>query len=174
MTKTNEAKIDSLMATSLITIGSSEPLENALRLLREHGIRHLPVINSGGGVVGILSDRDLLRASVPSPSGYAAKSAELRFVSGATVLDYMSTALKVVPSNGEISQAIDLMLKEKVSSCLVANGNEVVGIVTYEDLLEMLNSYLNRPNGSLRATIGGIVARSPLGTISQVLANSGI
>lgn len=162
------------MTTKLITIGYSEPLENALSTLREQRIRHLPVVDEDGRVVGILSDRDLLRASIPLPEARGEGPGQLRFVSGARVADYMTTAIRAVPSEGEVNAAIDLMLKEKISSCLVTNGNEVVGIITYDDLLGMLNEYVKRPSGSLRSTIGGMVARSPLGAISHLLANSGI
>jgi len=161
------------MKTRLVTVACSSSLESAYVLLKKFRIRHLPVVDNDGFVVGILSDRDLLRACVPIPLDDTVALSDLRFVSGASVMDYMSTDLKTIAAHGEIRDAIELMLGEKISSALVVAGDEVVGIITHDDLLEILKSYVEKPTGSLRSTITSVIASSPLGGISTLIANSG-
>src|SRR3989338_7222069 len=89
--------LENLMKPKLITIGPSEPLENALSLFAMHRIRHLPVVNEEGFVIGVLSDRDILRASVPLTDQNGAPMPDLRFIAGSCAVDYMSTMLKWLP-----------------------------------------------------------------------------
>lgn len=163
-----------LMKTHLITIPYSEDLQAAVKLMQKHGIRHLPVVNAERYVVGIISDRDVLRASVPVYGINGGDAESLHFIQGALVRDYMSTALQVISIDDSVNDAIELMLREKVSSCLVAKSGGIVGIITYEDLMELLKSYLDRPTGSLRSTISEFITTSPLGAISSFLSNVGI
>ena len=168
-------KLAEVTTTKLIAIPYNVTLDETVRVLEKHGIRHLPVINNNGNVIGIISDRDLLRASVPSVDEDGAPVAgKLRFISGATVFQYMSTALRAVTPDSSVQEAIDLMLREKLSSCLVVNEGNVVGIITYEDMMELLKTYLTNPKGSLRSTVASFIAASPLGTVSNLLSNAGI
>ena len=54
------APIKQYMSTGVVTIGAEQPMSVAHRVMREHRIRHLPVLG-GGKVVGILTHRDLQR-----------------------------------------------------------------------------------------------------------------
>ena len=162
------------MTTRLHTIGHRDSLEEAYETMLAHRIRHLPVIDESGYIVGILSDRDLLRASVPVYDESGPVRNELVFLAHSTVGNEMSTALKSVTVESDLQEAIDLMLREKISSCLVTKGDEVVGIITYEDLIDMLNRYLTKPVGSFRSNLAAWVAASPLGAVSNLLANNGI
>lgn len=169
------AKLAQVTTTKLVAIHCNEVLDTAAKLMSTKKIRHLPVINNAGIVVGIISDRDLLRASVPmlDENGIPV-SGTLRFVAGASVLQYMSTALRAVTPDASVQEAIDLMLRDKISSCLVVEGQNVVGIITYEDMMDLLKNYLSNPRGSLRSTVASYIAQSPLGPVSNLLANVGI
>jgi CBS domain-containing protein len=52
--------IEEVMTSNVITIGEEASLEEARRLIVEHAVRHLPVVNSQGNLVGLLSVRKLL------------------------------------------------------------------------------------------------------------------
>ncbi|TRO54271.1 CBS domain-containing protein [Candidatus Bathyarchaeota archaeon] len=52
--------IDQVMTKNVSTIGEDASLDEAKRLIISHGIRHLPVVNSKGELVGLLSVRKLL------------------------------------------------------------------------------------------------------------------
>jgi CBS domain-containing protein len=55
-----DTAIDQVMTKNVATIGEEASLDEARRLITSHGIRHLPVLNSKGELVGLLSVRKLL------------------------------------------------------------------------------------------------------------------
>lgn len=134
-----------MMSKSLVTISQNRSLGDALQLMEEHRIRHLPVTEDDGAtVVGILSDRDVQRAMSPvRPS----------FLPGQLVRDFMSWPAITVAENTPIADVAEGMIDEKVSAFLVARGEEVVGIVTSEDLLRLLKDVMREEKPSLLATL---------------------
>lgn len=160
------------MKTHLPTIGAMETLERAVQLMRQHRIRHLPVANVEGTVVGIISDGDILRASAHVFDNADGGTETLRLVAGAYVRDYMSTTLKTVSIDEKVNEAIEIMLRSKVYACLVVQDSIVVGIITYDDLMELLRNYLQGPRGSdFRVTISEFISQTPLGVPSTLLSN---
>ncbi|KXK05555.1 MAG: signal-transduction protein with CBS domain protein [Nitrospira sp. OLB3] len=57
----NSTTVLACMSKSIVTIEDSEPIKEALRLMKKEGIRHLPVTEDGT-IIGVLSVGDLLRA----------------------------------------------------------------------------------------------------------------
>ena len=55
-----DTPIEKAMTSNVTTIGEEASLEEARRLIVEHAVRHLPVVNSQGELVGLLSIRKLL------------------------------------------------------------------------------------------------------------------
>jgi CBS domain-containing protein len=55
-----DTPIEEAMTSNVITIGEEASLEEARRLIVEHAVRHLPVVNSRGELVGLLSVRKML------------------------------------------------------------------------------------------------------------------
>lgn len=51
--------VGDIMTRKVVTVGSGEPVRDAARLMAQHWIRHLPVVD-GGQVVGVLSQRDIV------------------------------------------------------------------------------------------------------------------
>jgi CBS domain-containing protein len=60
--KSLEIPADKIMTASLITIREDSPITGALSLMRSYNIRHLPVVDGEGKLVGIVSIRDIARA----------------------------------------------------------------------------------------------------------------
>jgi CBS domain-containing protein len=55
-----DAPIEKVMSSNVITVGEEASLEEARRLIITHAVRHLPVVNGQGKLVGLLSVRKLL------------------------------------------------------------------------------------------------------------------
>ena len=127
--------IQKYMTTSPHTVGSDQTLAHAHRLLREHTIRHLPVLR-GGKLVGMLTERDL--ALVES----------LKDVDASKVLveEAMSTSLFQVSPDAPLDQVVAEMAAKKYGSAVVVQNQNVVGILTNVDvcsaLAELLNTHL--------------------------------
>ena len=58
----NTATVKDIMTTNVITLSSSDKLENAEKLFKKNNIRHIPIVDNGE-IVGMLSYSDLLRLS---------------------------------------------------------------------------------------------------------------
>lgn len=156
--KNAEVLIQRYMTTSLVTIKPQHTAVQAFQVVTVNRIRHLPVVDEEGIVIGMISDRDLLGADPDTEVQYL-----------------MNQPARVVNVHDGLENVIDLMLESKVSSCLVEDESEVVGIITSEDLLRVLKNHLSHPSkGSVRTALYDYVIRYPLGAAAQTLANAGI
>lgn len=146
------------MTTDLITVKPQTPVREARALMVNNSIRHLPVVNKEGEVVGILSDRDL-----------ALVHGDLE------VAFRMNQVTNVVNVGRELNDIIDQMIQSKISSCLIEDNGQLVGVVTSEDLLRVLKNHLDKSaRGSMRTVLYDYVLRYPLGSALNLLSNAGI
>jgi len=115
------------------TIARTATMTEAHRLMREHAIRHLPVMD-GGHVVGIITMRDLhLIETLPgvSPDEVA-------------VEDAMSPDVYIARENDELAEVVDRMAESKLGSAVVMGQSGLVGIFTAVDALRALADILRR------------------------------
>lgn len=116
-----------VMSSNLISISEERDIGTAESLMKINKIRHLPVVNSENELSGILSAKDVAKVRDKSDP----------------IKNIMTTPVRVVKKNANIRSVIDLMLRNKISSILVANNDDIVGIVTTDDLLKLLSQVLN-------------------------------
>lgn len=134
-----EPRTKEVMSKNLITIKYYQTLEDAYRKLKKHAIRHLPVIDELGDVLGIISDRDVQRGMQPEARDYMSFEFDsVDFDPAAKVVDYMSIPIKTVDYNEPLQTIAQRMVDEKISSFLVTKNGPIVGIITHEDLLQVL------------------------------------
>jgi len=125
------------MTRSPITAPPEMPMQEALKLMRERGIRRLPVVDKKGKLVGIVSDRDLLHAS---PSDATSLSVwELNYLlSKVTLKELMTTPVITVTPETPVQEAARIMAEEKIGGLPVVQAGKVVGIITETDLFRVL------------------------------------
>ncbi|TDQ39428.1 CBS domain-containing protein [Thiopseudomonas denitrificans] len=110
-----------------VSIEETMALDELLRLMSDEGFRHLPVMR-GGELAGIISDRDVrLFAGMP-----AAERA------GLTAADIMTEDLLTIDASTPLDEAALQMSANKVSSLIVREGDEFLGIFTATDALNAL------------------------------------
>lgn len=124
--------VQKFMSTSPHSIGVDQTLEHAHRLLREHDIRHLPVL-SGGKLVGIVTDRDL--AVIESLSGVSQKDVPVE--------EAMSSSVYAVAPDTPLDEVADEMARHKYGSAVVMQNGHVVGIFTTVDACRALHDLLH-------------------------------
>lgn len=137
-------KPELIMSKKIITIDYKAKLEAAYEKMQERKIRHLPVTDERGTIIGILSDRDLQKAMKPSKSGL---DLELSFDPKFEVQDFMSFPILQVHVETPVGEIVDRMLKDKVSAYLVMGEHHPVGIVTTDDMLKLLSQMLKEGKG---------------------------
>lgn len=127
--------ISKYMTTSPHTIGVDQPMAQAHRMMREHHIRHLPVLR-GGQLIGVLSDGDLHLIET------------LRDVDPDKVLveDAMTQNPYSVSPEAPLDEVVAQMAEHKYGSVVVMQNHKVVGIFTTVDacraFAEMLHTRL--------------------------------
>ncbi len=148
------------MTKSLVTIGAHEPIALAAEKMEEKRIRHLPVTDKTGLVIGILSDRDVKHATNPRRPGFAP---------GLLVSEFMSWPAVTVDESTPVRDLAEGMITEKISAFLVTrNGKEVVGIVTTEDLLRFLCTLLEEKKSALESLPYNPVVREMMQELQSV------
>lgn len=148
------------MSTKLVTINFNENMDTAYRRMKKRQLRHLPVCDDSGEVVGMLSDRDVQRAmisEVTHESPGPASSESIAFDPAARVRDYMGWPVLTVEQNSDVRLVAERILQEKVSALLVKDGPATVGIVTTDDLMKVLIDLLGDPKTPARWTLKGIL-----------------
>jgi acetoin utilization protein AcuB len=123
------------MSKSPITIKRDDSFQTALNLLRQGGVRHLPVLE-GKKLVGILTDRDLRQAS-PSPAT-SLSIYEIKYLLNKIVVeDLMVKDVITVPAATTIESAAKLLYEHKIGALpVVDEKEELLGIITETDILE--------------------------------------
>ena len=130
------ARLSEIMSRGLITVDKNASLRRARRVLNQHRIRHLLVMD-GKRLVGIVTDRDL-RQAAPSSKSPLTMSEREEFMDELKVVEVMSRKLITASPDTTVREAAKVMVSEKIGCLPVVNGNQLVGIVTETDLLEML------------------------------------
>ena len=126
-------KVRDIMVTELVTLHVDEELSLASDIMNLARIRHLPIVE-GERLVGIISQRDLFRASLASVMGhdYAETRDHLKSVS---IRDAMVSKVITVEPDTKIQEAGRIMLEKKIGCLPVIEDGRLVGMVTETDIL---------------------------------------
>jgi acetoin utilization protein AcuB len=125
----------------VVTIQSDALASGAVSLMRSRGIRHLPVVDRGDRLVGIVTDRDL-RQVVFDPAIQARLQRATEALRGLTVREVMTWGAITVTPTTPVADAARLMHERKVGSLPVVEQDRVVGILTERDVLRTLREVL--------------------------------
>ena len=125
-------RVRDAMTREVITLEPEASAVQALGLCREHGIRHLPVVENGR-LVGLVSDRDLRDVSPPRGTGD-----EENTLGWVRVRDIMSTNLVTIHPLDTIEHAARDIHAHKFNCLPVVAEGELVGIITSSDMTRML------------------------------------
>ena len=119
-------KVGQIMQTDLITVNEQDTVTLAEAMMRWEKIRHVPVENSDGELVGIFSLSDLVRAL---------RRRESIGESSIQIGEVMSTSLRTVTPETPTLEAIRILREEKLSALPVIQDSKLVGIITDRDFL---------------------------------------
>ncbi len=121
------------MGTQLVTISATDRLSTVEDIMTLGHVRHMPVVQ-GGKLVGVVSERDLLRASLSILSEH--RDEERRaFLHVVEIERVMSTPPIVVEPDATIEEAALIMAEKKIGCLPVVDGDDMVGLVTETDIL---------------------------------------
>lgn len=139
------------MTADPVSVAPDDTLADALRLTREHRVRHLPVVR-GGALVGILSDRDL-RSAMPSPLEVedAARAAR---VGETPVSQVMTAEVITVGPLDTVEDAAKLLCRHRIGALPVVDAHGgLLGMLGETDVLNAFAEILSAGGASSRLEI---------------------
>jgi acetoin utilization protein AcuB len=129
------------MKQPVVTIGAAAPVRDAVGVMRRRGIRHLPVLDDGGRLIGIVTDRDLRQVTFDAVLGRVEE--ETARLGELPVRDVMTWGVVTVAPGSDVREAIGVMRERRLGALPVVDAaGRVVGILTESDLLDALQALL--------------------------------
>ena len=123
--------LDAIMTTDVVSVSLSEKLAEARKLMQEHHFHHLPVVNDGGDLVGLLTQTDILAAtdSVLRDADNRLRARDI------PIEDVMVTNIATIDEHASLRQAALFMEKHHIGCLPVVTGDQLVGIITDTDFV---------------------------------------
>ena len=145
---------------------------DALRLMRERKVRRLPVVDSHGRLVGIVSDKDLLWAS-PSPATTLAVWEIPDLLGKLKIEKVMAHDVITVSEKTPLEEAARLMADKKIGGLPVMSGPDLVGIITETDLFKSLLELLGGRRSGVRIAVAVPAVKGVLSKITTAIFQAG-
>jgi len=123
-----QPSIEHFVTSVMVVIEPQQPVAEAARLMREHGIRHLPVMQEGRPV-GVISERDVLL--IESLKGVDAHTVQVE--------EAMPDELFLVDPEAPMTRVASDMADRHYGCAVVARGQKVYGVFTTTDALRALS-----------------------------------
>lgn len=127
-----ERRVDVWMTHDVWTLAADATVSDAVDLMDRQRIRHVPIVDARGRLIGIVSDRDVKRML---PRGRVASSSLLGRRGARPLGEIMTRHVLRLEPGATLREAAELMCQEKISALPVCDGDQLLGIVTSEDLL---------------------------------------
>lgn len=125
------------MISPVITARAETALPEAAKIMREHNIRRLPVVNKHHQLIGIISDRDI-RHAAPSRATSLSIWEVNHLLQKLLAKEIMSVNLITVSPETPIQKAAQLMVDHKIGGLPVVDSNKhLVGIITETDIFKV-------------------------------------
>lgn len=144
-------KAEDVMTRDVISIDPDSTVLQAARLMLQHRISGLPVIDAHGQLVGVLSEGDFLRRRETNTEkrrsrwleflmGPGRIAAEYTHSHGCKVSEAMTRNPQTVSETASLEDIVELMERHRIKRVPVLCGDEVVGIVTRSNLMRAMVS----------------------------------
>jgi CBS domain-containing protein len=124
-------KIEDVMNEEVILAEENEQVSHARNLMLKYGYSRILVVDQEGKPVGILTEKDLTRKMRSNGPKW-----KRRTIDKISIRRVMTPNPVTITPFREIREAVELMIKNNISSIPVTDGEEVVGIVTKSDLMD--------------------------------------
>ncbi len=131
------------MQTKIVTVSVTERLSTVEDIMTLGRVRHMPVVQ-GGRLVGVVSERDLLRASLSNLTGFDVEERRA-FLNGVEIARVMSAPPVVIEAEALVEEAALMMAERRIGCLPVMEGEVLVGLLTETDLLRYFAGVTDDP-----------------------------
>lgn len=184
-------KAKDVMARDVVTIGPDATVLQAARLMLQHHISGLPVVDAAGKLVGILSEGDFLRRRETGTQrrrsrwleflmGPGKMASEYTHSHGMRVAEVMTETVRTVSEETGLEEIVELMERHRIKRVPVMRDGELTGIVTRSNLMHAMVSIARiapetpRTDAAIRDQLLGELKKqewAPLSLTNVVVSN---
>ena len=140
-------KVRDIMHTEVVTLRPTDTLDVADDIMALGRIRHLPVVDESQKLIGLVSRKDVVRASVTSVLHWG-PSKEHHWLGTIPVGEVMTKVVTAINPDRDLIEAIDKMVGGKFGCLPVVENGVLVGLITETDCLLALRSLLKPETAS--------------------------
>ena len=127
------SRIRDIMPRKMVTISETDTLSTVEDIMTLGHVRHMPVVR-GGKLVGVVSERDLLRASLSNLTAFGSEERRA-FLQVVEIARVMSTPPVTIGPENTVEEAALLMAERKIGCLPVVDEDELIGSITETDVL---------------------------------------
>lgn len=147
-------KVSEYMTQKVVTAGPEMGIREAFFLMREHAIRHLPIVGGEGELIGLISDRELRRPGWVDEAPDISHKYELD--DQLQVKDIMVNNVFCVHTYDTLSKAVKLVLEHRIGAMPVKDKTDaLVGMLSAVDLLHALDDMIEVDKSMRKARKAG-------------------
>lgn len=145
-------KAADVMTRNVVSVKPDATILQAARLMLQHHISGLPVIDASGRLVGILSEGDFLRRRETATErrrsrwleflmGPGKMASEYTHSHGNKVAEVMTAEVQTIGENTPLEEIVELMERRRIKRVPVVRGDQVIGIITRSNLMHAMVSF---------------------------------
>jgi CBS domain-containing membrane protein len=122
------------MTETVFTLAWHDSLETAAEMMDVKHIRHVPVVDRDGDLIGLVTQRDLAR-SVLGPTEDLPISVRQEVLSRRKVREIMATEIDTAEPDTDLREAAEMLIENKIGCLPIVEGAHLVGILTEADFV---------------------------------------
>jgi len=158
------------MSKHPLTVSNHLAVSEAHEYMNEQNIRHLPVVDKAGKLVGLVAEEDLLKAE-PSSATLLSVWEIHSLLNKLKVQDVMVRDVITTTEDTAIEEAAQLMLEHKIGCLPVLRGDTLVGIITESDMFRTFMELLAARQKGLRIVVEVPDREGELAKVAQAIAD---
>jgi CBS domain-containing protein len=125
-----------VMTQRVYRVGPDDPVRDVLDLVAEHRLRAVPVVSDDRGVLGMVTDRDLMRFFLPVVQRTAGES--VKTLKETRVREVMSRSVICVSEDQALAEVMSIMVTKDLERLPVVSEGKLTGFLTRGDILRKL------------------------------------
>jgi CBS domain-containing membrane protein len=133
--KKRELEVRDLMTDTVFSLRPNDDLESLLDLMDTRHVRHVPIVDRDGNLVGLVTHRDLSRSAL-GPQDELPLSVQKEILRRRRIREIMATEVETVEPEEDLRNAAEMLIENKIGCLPVVEGEHLVGILTESDFVK--------------------------------------
>ena len=129
----DRTRVRDIMPRKMVTVSESDALSTVEDIMTLGRVRHMPVVKAGR-LTGVVSERDLLRASLSNLTGFGSDERRA-FLHAVEIARVMSVPAITIDPEASVEDAAHIMAERKIGCLPVVEDEELLGLITETDIL---------------------------------------